>query len=86
MVTNAVPYLLPLIQTFLTTSVYSVMAITLQGVVYIYASRRTDRSGGEGEGMEYSSVDDDETATMGANSRNENMLRPSAGGCTRRTQ
>ena len=37
--TNIVPFLLPLSQTFLTISVYSVIAITLQGVVYIQANR-----------------------------------------------
>jgi len=38
-VTYVVPFLLPLSQTFLTISVYSVIAITLQGVVYIQANR-----------------------------------------------
>jgi len=36
----AIPYLIPLLQTFLTISVYSVIAIAVQGMSYIYQSSR----------------------------------------------
>ena len=38
----SIPYVMPLIQTFLTISVYAVIAIAVQGMIYVFKSQRND--------------------------------------------
>ena len=48
---ESIPVLLPLIQTFLTISIYSVIAIAIQGLNYVLASQRNDTPSGSGDDL-----------------------------------